>query len=417
MEQVTIAAIEGFCIGGGVALAVALDFRIMASNAHIRVPEIGLGMNMSWQSVPRMLHLMGPARTKQAVIMADQRISAEEAYDWGFAQELAEPGKAVDVAMAMAEKVARQPPISVAMTKMTVNRLAYALDDLASHMEVKSRSRCVRPAGAKLDDVRPPFIQAERPARDNARPIELLGRAQEPHVEAGENSELAAPSRVVVLLLPLALERKDLRPITGRQVGDIGLGRDRRAPPDRVIDQGMVLSPQRDLAVMTERRVDGKPGQYLGKFSPIGRVSNLGCCCKELHRRRALPRPVRRVFVILFTVCVAPGGVCRRFRECIDVAVLRMDAFRQFLDNRQGRIVRHVRRESLRLLEQRIDIALIDEGGEVAAPEAGIQSLRLYLQNLGKDLRVVGLEQLGPSFADDLDPGCELLEVLLEEAG
>src|SRR6202042_3017700 len=63
MEQVTIAAIEGFCIGGGVALAVALDFRIMASNAHIRVPEIGLGMNMSWQSVPRMLHLMGPART------------------------------------------------------------------------------------------------------------------------------------------------------------------------------------------------------------------------------------------------------------------------------------------------------------------------------------------------------------------
>lgn len=138
MEQVTIAAIEGFCIGGGVALAVALDFRIMASNAHIRVPEIGLGMNMSWQSVPRMLHLMGPARTKQAVIMADQRISADEAYDWGFAQELAEPGKAVDVAMAMAEKVARQPPISVAMTKMTVNRLAHALDDLASHMESTS---------------------------------------------------------------------------------------------------------------------------------------------------------------------------------------------------------------------------------------------------------------------------------------
>jgi enoyl-CoA hydratase len=136
MEQVTIAAIEGFCIGGGVALAVALDFRVMASNAHIRVPEIGLGMNMSWQSVPRMLHLMGPARTKQAAIMADQRISADQAYDWGFAQELAEPGKAVDAAMAMAEKVARQPPISVAMTKMTVNRLVYALDDLASHMDV-----------------------------------------------------------------------------------------------------------------------------------------------------------------------------------------------------------------------------------------------------------------------------------------
>jgi enoyl-CoA hydratase len=44
--------------------------------------------------------------------------------------------KDVDAAMTMAEKVARQPPIAVAMTKMTVNRLAYALDDLASHMDV-----------------------------------------------------------------------------------------------------------------------------------------------------------------------------------------------------------------------------------------------------------------------------------------
>ena len=82
MEQITIGAIEGFCVGGGVALAVALDFRVMARDAHMRVPEIGLGMNMSWQSVPRMLHLMGPARTKQAVILADQRISAAEAYEW-----------------------------------------------------------------------------------------------------------------------------------------------------------------------------------------------------------------------------------------------------------------------------------------------------------------------------------------------
>jgi enoyl-CoA hydratase len=136
MEQVTIGAIEGFCIGGGVALAVALDFRVMASNAHMRVPEIGLGMNMSWQSVPRMLHLIGPARTKQAVILADQRISAQDAYEWGLVEQVAEPGKAFDAAMALAEKVARQPPMSVAMTKLTVNRLAHALDDLAAHMDL-----------------------------------------------------------------------------------------------------------------------------------------------------------------------------------------------------------------------------------------------------------------------------------------
>jgi enoyl-CoA hydratase len=135
MEQVTIGAIEGFAIGGGVALAVALDFRVMASNAHLRVPEIALGMSMSWQSIPRMLHLMGPARTKQAVIIADERISAEEAREWGLVEEVAPPGKAFEAAMALAEKVARQPPIAVSMTKLTVNRLAHALDDLASHMD------------------------------------------------------------------------------------------------------------------------------------------------------------------------------------------------------------------------------------------------------------------------------------------
>jgi enoyl-CoA hydratase len=136
MEQITIATIEGFCIGGGVALAVALDFRIMARDAHIRVPEIGLGMNMSWQSIPRLLHLIGPARTKQAVILADHRITSAQAYEWGLVEEVAEPGKAFEAAMALATKVAAQPPISVAMTKLTVNRLAHAFDDLASHMDI-----------------------------------------------------------------------------------------------------------------------------------------------------------------------------------------------------------------------------------------------------------------------------------------
>jgi enoyl-CoA hydratase len=135
MEQITIGAIEGFAIGGGVSLAIALDFRIMSRDAHMRLPEIALGMNMSWQSIPRMLHLIGPARTKQAVILADDRINAAQAYEWGLVEEIAEPGKAFDAAMALAAKIAAQPPLSVAMAKLTVNRLAHALDDLASHVD------------------------------------------------------------------------------------------------------------------------------------------------------------------------------------------------------------------------------------------------------------------------------------------
>src|SRR5258708_35677123 len=79
---------------------------------------------------------MGPARTKQAVILADQRISAAEAYEWRLVEEVADPGKAFEAALALAAKVAAQPPLSVAMTKLTVNRLPHALDDLASHMDL-----------------------------------------------------------------------------------------------------------------------------------------------------------------------------------------------------------------------------------------------------------------------------------------
>ncbi|TWS97339.1 enoyl-CoA hydratase/isomerase family protein [Reyranella sp. CPCC 100927] len=136
LDQVTIAAIEGHCIGGGVALAVALDFRFCGRSAHFRVPELELGMNMTWGSVPRMLQLMGPARTKQAVILASDRISATEALEWRLVEKVVDDGQAFASAMAFAERIGAQPPIPVQMTKQTVNRLAGALDDVASQMEM-----------------------------------------------------------------------------------------------------------------------------------------------------------------------------------------------------------------------------------------------------------------------------------------
>jgi enoyl-CoA hydratase len=135
MEQVTVAAIEGHCIGGGAALVVSLDFRTCGKGAHFRIPEIELGMNMSWGSIPRLLALMGPARTKQAVILASDRISAADALAWGLVETVVEDGEALPVAMAFAERIARQPPIPVRMTKRTVNRFAHALDELGAHMD------------------------------------------------------------------------------------------------------------------------------------------------------------------------------------------------------------------------------------------------------------------------------------------
>ena len=137
MDQVTIAAIEGHCIGGGAALAVALDFRFCGKGAHFRIPEIELGMNMSWGSLPRMIALMGPARTKQAVILASDRISSTEALEWGLVEKVVEDGQALAAAMQFAEKIAAQPPLPVRMTKTTINRFTTALHTLGAHMDAE----------------------------------------------------------------------------------------------------------------------------------------------------------------------------------------------------------------------------------------------------------------------------------------
>jgi enoyl-CoA hydratase/carnithine racemase len=134
LEQVTICAIEGHCVGGGVSLAVSCDFRIMGEGAHFRVPELQLGMNMSWRTIPRMVHLVGPARTKEIIILAE-RISAAQALTWGLAQEVAPDGEVVGRALAMAKKAAALPPLPVRMTKEAVNAATNALDFAAGYMD------------------------------------------------------------------------------------------------------------------------------------------------------------------------------------------------------------------------------------------------------------------------------------------
>jgi len=135
LDQITIAAIEGFCVGGGVSLTSSLDFRVMAESSFIRVPELTLAMNMSWATIPRLVHLVGPARAKEIVIFAE-RIPAQDAYDWGFAQRLCSDGEALKEATALAGKVLEQPPVPVAMTKQTVNAVVTALDRTATYMDV-----------------------------------------------------------------------------------------------------------------------------------------------------------------------------------------------------------------------------------------------------------------------------------------
>tara|TARA_R110000787_G_scaffold1497_12_gene6420 strand:- start:50556 stop:51350 length:795 start_codon:yes stop_codon:yes gene_type:complete len=135
LAPMTIVAVEGYCIGGGVALSVACDMRIAGRSAKFYVPEIKNGMNMSWQSVPRMVNLIGPARTKQLCIIADI-IGAEEAAKWGLVEELAEDGGAYALALEYAEKIAARPPLPVRMIKQGASVAAGALNHAVSFMDI-----------------------------------------------------------------------------------------------------------------------------------------------------------------------------------------------------------------------------------------------------------------------------------------
>ncbi|MEM6626951.1 MAG: enoyl-CoA hydratase/isomerase family protein [Pseudomonadota bacterium] len=134
LEQVTIAAVEGFCIGGGLALVAACDHRVASEDGHFRLPEIPLGMNMSWRSIPRLVALIGPSRAKQ-LIMLGQKVDAPTALDWGLIDSMTPRGGALASAIELADAYAALPPIALRMTKQAIDVSAQPLGFASSFMD------------------------------------------------------------------------------------------------------------------------------------------------------------------------------------------------------------------------------------------------------------------------------------------
>ncbi|MEM6415680.1 MAG: enoyl-CoA hydratase/isomerase family protein [Pseudomonadota bacterium] len=134
LEQVTIAAIEGYCIGGGAALVLACDFRIAGAGARIRLPEVPLGINMSWRSLPRLAALVGPSKAKRISILGES-IKARQALDWGLIDEAVDEGDALNTAQTLANRIASLPPLSVRMTKEAINACVNTHHFAASQMD------------------------------------------------------------------------------------------------------------------------------------------------------------------------------------------------------------------------------------------------------------------------------------------
>jgi enoyl-CoA hydratase len=134
MNQITIAAINGGALGGGACIVSALDFRIGAEDCFCAYPEGVLGIPLSWVSLPLCVHLVGPARAKRFVILA-QKEKAETLLKWGFLDELVPGDRLMDRALEMAGQYAALPPVAAQMIKKSVNAVSSALDKAIMHMD------------------------------------------------------------------------------------------------------------------------------------------------------------------------------------------------------------------------------------------------------------------------------------------
>jgi len=127
IEVPVICAVEGACMGGGLALAATADFRVASRKARFAAPEVQVAHNMGWHSVPRLVALVGVQATRR-VLLSGEEWSGEEAHRLGFADRLSDPGKALDEAMALARQVASYPGLAVRMVKRQIDAAAHGQD-------------------------------------------------------------------------------------------------------------------------------------------------------------------------------------------------------------------------------------------------------------------------------------------------
>lgn len=128
---VTVAAVHGHCVGGGLVLATACDLRLAADDARFAIPEVDLGIPLGWGGIPLLVREIGPTRTRE-LVMTCRPFDAAEARDMRLLTTVV-PGDRLDAAaVELARTIAAKPRAAIRATKDQVRRAArsaVAADD------------------------------------------------------------------------------------------------------------------------------------------------------------------------------------------------------------------------------------------------------------------------------------------------
>jgi enoyl-CoA hydratase len=121
MPKPTIAAINGFALGGGCELALACDFRYASSTAKLGQPEVSLGIIPGWGGTQRLARATTLGYAKE-LIFTGRTVGADEALRHGLVDAVFEPGELMEKTLETARLLASKSPIALAAAKEAVNR-------------------------------------------------------------------------------------------------------------------------------------------------------------------------------------------------------------------------------------------------------------------------------------------------------
>jgi 2-oxoglutaroyl-CoA hydrolase len=137
IPQPVIAAIDGYCLGAGLELALACDLRIATTPSTLGLPEIRLGMMPGSGGMQRMVRLIGLARTK-GLIMRGRRLTAVEAERHGLVHEVCAPEDFDGAVDALARELAAAAPLALSAIKQVLNQAPDCALDAGLEMERKA---------------------------------------------------------------------------------------------------------------------------------------------------------------------------------------------------------------------------------------------------------------------------------------
>lgn len=141
VKQPTIAAINGFALGGGCELAMSCDIRIASETARLGQPEVTIGIPPGWGGTQRLMRIVGIAKAKE-LVYTGKLIKAQEAKDIGLVNHIVPLESLQEETLKMAQSIAKNSVMGVQMSKVAINKGRNADLDTGLSIELLAWRNC-----------------------------------------------------------------------------------------------------------------------------------------------------------------------------------------------------------------------------------------------------------------------------------